>query len=95
MRGMVLLHGFLAWLTSHCWGLRVGAKWMRRVDPGWANTLFLSSSFLRFCFVVSAIEAAALAVLAAQVSTAGFPLPVLVCLAVGTATGLALGREAY
>src|SRR5687767_13376040 len=91
---MLLLHGFVAWLVFHCWGLRLGAKWMSRVDPAWANTHFLSSSFLRFCFAVSAIEAAVLIGLV-KYSAAGVPLSALVCLAVGTATGLALGRQAY
>jgi hypothetical protein len=92
---MIFLHGFLAWLTTHCWGLHFGAKWMRRVDPAWANGLFISASFLRFCLIVSVVEAADLVFLIAIAKGGGFPLPVALCLAAGSATGVALGRAAY
>ena len=92
---MIFVHGFLAWFTAHCWGSRLGAKWMQRVEPAWANSVFVSARFLRFCVILSAIEAADVIFIITQAATGGVPLSVLICLALGTASGVILGRAAY
>ena len=92
---MIFVHGFLAWFTAHCWGSRVGANWMRRVDPAWANEVFISPRFLRFCFILTAIEIADIVFILAGNAGVGPPLAVVFCLLSGTGSGLFLGRAAY
>lgn len=92
---MLFLHGFLAWLTGHWWGLRFGAKWRNRVEPGWGNTLFLSSKFLYLGFVVLSLDAAAVGYFVVYVGISKVLSLVLPCLAAGVFTGVVLGSEAY
>ena len=92
---MLVLHCFLAWLTGHCWGSRFGATWRNRVEPGWANRLFISPWFLRCGLVLAGVTIVDMIYLVASGLEPVILGVVLLCLTAGVASGLALGREAY
>jgi hypothetical protein len=92
---MLFLHCFLAWLTGHWWGSRFGATWRDRVEPGWANRFFISPWFLRCGLILAGLHGADILHLVASDVGAGLIGIVLLCLAAGVASGVALGREAY
>ena len=92
---MLLLPCFLTWLTGHWWGSRFGATWRNRLEPGWANRLFISPWFLRCGLILAGINAAVIFHLIAsdiEPTTLGI---IFVCLLAGLASGVALGRESY
>lgn len=92
---MTFLHCFLAWLTGHWWGSRFGATWRNRIEPGWANRLFISSWFLRCGLILAGLHTADILFLIAAGVEPGLLGIVLLCLVAGVASGVALGREAY
>lgn len=92
---MHFFHGFIAWLSGHCWGCRFGAKWRQRSEPGSANPAFVSPAFLWFAFALSLTETAAIALFSTQQSGLFGAVIALGCAIGGLATGLAHGREPY
>ena len=92
---MLLLHCLLAWLTGHWWGSRFGATWRNRIEPGWANRLFISRWFLRLGFILAGAFATDFFVLIANDADPVDWVTVVLCLPVGILSGVALGREAY
>ena len=92
---MLLLHCLLAWLTGHWWGSRFGATWRNRIEPGWANRVFLSPQFLRLGVMLAAIYGADILFLITTNADPVFLVIVVSCLPLGVVSGVALGREAY
>jgi H+/Cl- antiporter ClcA len=92
---MHFIHGLIAWLSGHCWGCRLGAKWQHRLAPGSANPAFVSPAFLWFAFVLTLTESSAIVLFSRAPSGVVTAAVALGCVAGGLVTGLAHGREPY
>jgi hypothetical protein len=91
---MHFLPGFLSWLSGHCWGCRLGAKWRQRSEPQLANPVFLTPSFLWFAISLSVVDVATIGLFYAAPQSGVVAVAVL-CAVGGLATGLFQGRETY
>ena len=92
---MAILNGFIWWLSGHCWGCRVGAKWRFRRNRSAANPIFVANSFLRFCVLLAILDVTdGLYLFTHGIQWSTIAIAVLSGV-IGLITGFAHGREEY
>lgn len=93
---MRLLHVMLYWFSGHCWGCSAGARWRSRQNPGAANPVFASRSFLLFGMLLVLIDTAEVIALWSVAGPHGLlAVSSVAAAACGLITGVLHGREAY